>query len=752
MADFTQGSVIYRKGEPFANLFIITKGSAEADFNGHKFTFGQGDILGFDAIGVGAYSLTYTAAADVAAFSHPYADVSTLENLFREKEDIKNVIVASMSRQLAMFLQYHAALKAEATKAHELVTKLYPLYEKLCGLYAYTAKKLPALETVTTPSGNDRVPVWAHDYYCGIKELEPAAQKAFFSKHGISLGFILGGSEEICRVLVACAAYQKYIADTSRVMLSPTRFDLFSIIAELHIDSATIKGADAAVDTIMSPLVSMLSAMRYVDQAAFKQRLGAYKDSLTAARGGDKVPSTASSGEKQNLADSMSIILSYSGYPAEQANKFARLVQEYTKLSDRASSDDGPHRMRRELTGMFNEVYKLVFMNSLSDPNLPTIIKMFLNFGYMDAALAGHENADYLYSIADSVCGDPARGIYTAPEWLTAVYQGKKDPCRNEFDMDYAAHVAELKQQKRFDAKEEARLLADNELKLIFEIDNIFPIVNKLTFGRITTFCPIFSDNNVQRGLDGSFVTPDAIRQSFDEIRKVDFAAFYRETMFSAPEIGIQRETVNVEIIPEVILMPNVGVRGIMWQEIEGRKRTTPGRMFIPLFLLTDLKPILVRLTGEFRWEMCKRVQGSRWQDITEASLTAEYCDYLQFYKTNRDLSTELKALVKTELTRARNNYKSVFVSNYADWVLYEANGSPRLNRYARKIMMMYCTFAAEIRETLVQNPQYAEALKRFNFKNQQREHLLTRVIQKLNQTNIPVPEELISELNFVKS
>ncbi|MCL2358050.1 MAG: hypothetical protein FWC70_13010 [Defluviitaleaceae bacterium] len=753
MADFAQGSVICNKGEPF-RVLIITKGSATAELGGHTFTFEAGDLLGFSGLIEGTHSLTYTAATDVTAFSHEFEGIATFEAMLREKEDMKNAVVSSMSRQLAMFLHEHSSLKNEAVKAHELVAKLYPLYEKLCDHFAFTAKKLPALATVQPPSG-DRVPGWAHDYYSGIKELDPAVQKAFFSKHAISFGYIIGGSEEICRILEACVAYQKYIADISRVMLSPTRFDLFSIVAELHVGSATISGANAAIDTIMTPLLNMLSGMRYVDQNAFKQRVEDYKNSLTAARGGEKVSAgggATATGEKQNLADSVGIILSYGGYPPEQANKFSRLINEYTKISDRASSDDGPHRMRRELTAMFNEVYKMVFMNSLKDPNIPTIIKMFLNFGYMDAALAGHENADYLYSIADSTCGDPERGIYTIREWLTAVYEGRKAPCRNEFDMDYAAYVAELKQQKRFDAKEEARMLADNEMKLIFEIDNIFPIVNKLTYGRITTFCPIFSDNNVQRGLDGTMITPDAIHQAFDEIRKVDFAAFYRETTFSNPEIGINREAVHVEIMPEVILMPNVGIRGIMWQEIEGRKRTTPGRMFAPLFLLTDLKPLIVRLTGEFRWEMCKRVQGSRWQDITEASLTAEYCDYLQFYKSNRDLSTELKAQVKIELTRARNNYKAVFVLNYMDWVMHEANGSPRLNRHSRKILMTYCTFAKNVREGLSQNPQYAEALKRVDFKNRQRESLLVRVIQKLNQTNLPVPQELHDELAFIRS
>ncbi|MCL1842642.1 MAG: cyclic nucleotide-binding domain-containing protein [Defluviitaleaceae bacterium] len=752
--DFAQNSIICSKGEQLRHLLIITKGTVEAAFSGHVFKYEQGDMIGLESLSSGEHSLTYTATSDISLFTLPYDDISTLEALFREKEDIANVLVNSACRQAAMFLQHYAALKHEADKSYEIVKKVHPLYEKLCNLYAVTAKKLPLLDTVVAPSDTDPMETWVCDYYQGIKELEPAVQKAFFANPGISLGFIQRGADDMFRTLDACRNYLKYLEGISKIMLSSTGHDLFAIIAELHYASVSIRGADEAVNTIMSPLAAQLSHMTFIDPAFFKQRLSSYQATLTENRGG-RVPSAAgtasATGEKVNLADSLSVIMAYSGYPAEQANKFIRLVQEFIKVPDRSSSDDSVHRMRRELTNMFNEVYKKVFMNSLADPALPTIIKMFLNFGYMDAALAGFENADYLYSIADSVSGDPERGIYTAQEWLTAIYTGKKEPCRNEFDQDYPAYVAELKQQKRFDAKEEARLLADNELKLLFEIDNIFPVVNKLTFGRITTFCPILSDSNIQRGLENSLVTPDAIREAFAEIKTVDYSAFFRETSYSNPEIGINRETVNVEIMPEVILMPNVGVRGIMWQDIEGRKRTTPSRMFAPLFLLVDLKPLLVRLTGEFRWEMCKRIQGSRWQDITEASLTSEYCDYLQFYRSNRDLSSELKVQVKAELTRARNNYKNVFVSNYSDWIMHEANGSPRLNRYARRLMMMYCTFAKDIRDGLAQNPQYAEPLKRFNFKHQQREHYLSRVIQKLQQTNVAVPQELLDEMEFIK-
>ncbi|MCL2049108.1 MAG: cyclic nucleotide-binding domain-containing protein [Defluviitaleaceae bacterium] len=747
MADFTRGSLICTKGEPLSNILIITKGSVEAAAGGQTYTFVQGDIIGLEALIDGGYGFTYTAASDVSLIMLPFGGVSVLGTLFREKEDVASVIVNSAIRQANMYLAYHEALRQEAAAAYALVTSAYPAYERLCTTYAFTSKRLPAMDMVTSPESG--VSIWAYEYYNGIRELEPT-QKALFSRPGIALGFVMGIAEEISRAKTAIDYYEKYIALISKVLLSSAGLDLFSLVTELHAASVKISGADAAMDALITPIITTLSSMNSIEQEYFKQRQATYRDSLAASREGKKAPEQRT-GEKRNLSDSLNIILNYSGCPAEQASKFTRALNEYTKASDRTSSDDHMHRLRRELTQDFNLIYKEVFIKSLKEPNPPTIIKMFLNFGYMDAALAGYENADYLYSLADSLCGEPEKGVYTAREWLTAIYTGKKEPCRNEFDMDYAAHVAEQKQQKKFDAKEEARLLADRDLKLKFEIENIFPIVNKLTFGRITTFCPIFSDNNVQRGLDSSMVTADAIYTALREITAVDFGAFYRETLYTNPEAGITRENVNVEILPDIILMPNVGSRGIMWQEIEGRKRTTRGRMFIPLFLLTELKPLLIRLAGEFRWEMCKRIQGSRWQDITEQSLTGEYYDYLQFYRTNRDISTEVKVQIKQELTRARNNYKAVFVSNYTDWVLYEANGTPRLNKTARKIMMFHCPFALSYREALAQNPQFSESLKRFSFQNSQRESYLQRLIAKLGQSG-KVPQEITDELEFVKS
>jgi hypothetical protein len=316
--------------------------------------------------------------------------------------------------------------------------------------------------------------------------------------------------------------------------------------------------------------------------------------------------------------------------------------------------------------------------------------------------------------------------------------------------MDFNDHVRDLKAKRQIDAKEETRLLADQESKLRFEIENAFPAVNKITFGRITSFCPLFAEHNVLRKLESMLITPALLREAIDDIRGVDFSAYYRETMFSSPECGIPKEFLHTEVLPDIILMPNVGIRGVMWQEIEGKKRSTPARMFLPLFLEGELKNLLVRLTGEFRWEMCRRVQGARWNDLSEPSLTSEYVDYLQFYKKNSELTAEMKEVIKAELDRAKKNFRAVFVSNYADWLQFEANGSLRLNRNVRKMLFEYCTFSAAIRDKLKQNPQYAELFNKYNFRQQKNQRHMMSVIQKARQSGHGVPQELQDELDYL--
>lgn len=446
------------------------------------------------------------------------------------------------------------------------------------------------------------------------------------------------------------------------------------------------------------------------------------------------------------LEDALSTILIYGDCEDELAERFASEIVTFKAMPDKDSTQDADRAFRNKMNNDFYKVYKHVFSASLEKEDMPPAVKLFLEFGFVDAKLAGAGNSAYLLSIVDSFQGAPDRGIYTFYEWLLAIYQGRKEPSRNEFDLDYPAFLREQKNSGNISASDEKRMLTSPIDRVYFELENVFPIVNKMTFGRISTFCPILSAHNLAKPLPQAIVTPQKICRTIDEIKQIDFSAYCRETIFVDESIGVAREFLQVEVLPDVILMPNAGIRGAMWQEIEGKRRTTPARMMLSVIGLESIFHLMIRMTGEFRWEMCKRIQGAYWNNIAERSLTSEYTDYAQFYKRNHDLSPEAKEKIKLSLQKSKNSIKEMFIRDYATWITYEGKGAPHLNKIARAILFTYCPFAAPLRENLTAHPLYSSLIERYKLQTSQKLHHLDMVCNKVEKGGFTVPEELTKQ------
>ena len=95
-------------------------------------------------------------------------------------------------------------------------------------------------------------------------------------------------------------------------------------------------------------------------------------------------------------------------------------------------------------------------------------------------------------------------------------------------------------------------------------------------------------------------------------------------------------------------------------------------------------------MAAVYRWEICRTVQGNYWNDVREHSLTSEYCDYVQFYRKNKDLTEEAKEKIRAQFKSCRNSYREMFAKDYDVWVKYESQNSIRLNKVVRGILYMY--------------------------------------------------------------
>lgn len=752
----SEGEILFQSGQPLDSLLLIVNGTVKLLFPGGELLLEKGDVIGLLEIDYDTHCFSYEATSETTCISYPYSKENTLNDLFASNEDIANLFALSMFKQVCSLLDHYEMAKYACGNLYQYMTDSYNEYLELCTRYKAAPKALPDLENMAPLVLEDDIESWLSGYYSGIQRAIEGNVPSFLSKNPkILSGLIIKASQDVSKTLSVCQMLSDYQADTSFLLLNESHLDFFDLYTSLLYKIGAESEDGTAVSAAVSKLLIQMESETSLDKELLAERVTEYKNKiqhLGEAANAEENGTGTSTQDTASLTGSLDTILDYAGCEPEVNTKFTKLIADYKKLIDKNNTDDKSRRLRGEITKLFYQIYKQAFLASLEDKNVPDIIMMFFLFGYVDEDLAGMENAVYLRSLLHSIPSNPKQGVYTIYEWFRAIYSGEKEPSRNEFDSDYTAYIHEMKVTGKITEAKERALLKDQKGKAVFEIENMFPLVNKMTFGRITTFCPVFSEHNILKDLSASIVTADMVTNSFNAIRSEDYSAFCRETIYTNPALGIGKEMVQVEVLPDVILLPNIGVRGVMWQEVEGKKRTTPCRMMVSIFQMEDLETILTRLTGEFRWEMCRRIQGARWNDMSEPSLTAEYCDYIQFYRKNRDLSAEAKDKLKSALQKAKNSYKEMFVRDYISWIQYEGQGSPRLNKVARTILFTYCPFSAQVRSTLASNPLFRELLERYSVKNVQKLHHLENIEQKLRNNHSAIPDELVRQREFLES
>lgn len=751
-----KGQFLFQIGEPVTELYLILKGSFTVTFPCGTYTLSKGEVAGICEADSDLHGTSCQASEDASVLVCPVNGLSSLEALFRESADYGVLFTRSVFRQADCLLKQLELAQRTCSSLYSGCTQDYSFYLSCCMRHQQKPRTLPALSSLSPFVEDSPAENWVPAYYDSFQRLLSSAGASVLAKEPPALvGLFAGICEDYRRFLATMDSLAEYQKQTIALYLNDDLEDIFDLFTALYFRlGPDDTDADSLYERI-SHMMRLLEESPCADSALLSQRFGDFKECLASLlpdagkREAKKADTTSCAAQ---LNGSLQTILDYSGAEDSLCTEFKKLILQYKGLSDKNATDDTARLLRQKISNIFYQLYGLVFHRASSDSNMPLPIRMFLYFGYVDEQLAEMENALYLGHLATLIAGSAHERVYTLYDWLCAILSGEKEPSRNEFDQDYTDYLHSLKAAGKIEAAKEKTLLHDMEKRVEYELQNMFPPVNKMTFGRISTFCPVFSAHNVLKHLDASYVSEKELQTIFSDIEAVDYSAFYREYVYSNTAAGIPKEFFHTRVLPDVILMPGIGIRGVMWQEIEGRRRTTAARMMLPIFYLEDLRSAVVRLTGEYRWEMCKRVQGARWNDVSERSLTSEYFDYVQFYRKNHDLTADAKERLKTALQKARGSFKEMFVRDYISYILFEGTGSPRLTKPARTILFTYCPFAKQTREKLQSNPIYKEILEHFAVQRTQQLHKLSLLEKRVENTGNKIPEDLLHERIYLES
>ena len=729
---------LIRKGETTKAIYIVLRGSVNLETAYNRINLGSGSVIGF-MLGVSdEYVCDYIAAEDSLIASYKYESPEDYKTIFREQPKYCYAFLYAAIKQYRTIYDAYQNLERSAKEISDFIAKQCSDYEIHCAQAEFDMKDVSVGELCEVYEPEPILP-WEVGYFRDLVEMPEKSLRYFYSeKEDLTIGVILQIAEIMARMIANMDALKEYIQRSKDHLLCEDD-DLLELWYDLAMKYAQIGEAPQKVDKRVAELDVFLrkigfyqdadvdARMKYYNSMDFLKFVQNHKPRVEVEENEHGEVAEIMSREQVLKTDFTTYVMKYAGYEKEEIDACKELIAEYEQIAEVQDYTPEMQKIRRDLTKVFYEIYEKAFDRAVHARTISTVMKLFFNFGVLDLKMAGEEHLDGLMAINELLDNqwldqkhrdedsESFSHVYSVYQWLCLIYRGEKEPSKNEFDIDYAGHLLEMRKNHEITREEENALKKDQKKKVEFEIRNMFMTNNRITYGRITTFCPVLHRKDFIRSIDQLIVSAITINAAIDDIRELDYSCFYREVFFASPQYGIERTEIMKEVLPDVILMPNIGSKAMMWQETAGVKRDTPARFIFPIMTTSELADMMLELIGRYRWEICRKILGVRWNDIREKSLTSEFYDYIQFYRKNRDLSQSAKERVKADLVHARNNYREVFVMDYISWMKYESQGNFRLNKVSRRILSEYIPFSTEIREKLEENPMYKELFTKSN-------------------------------------
>ncbi len=777
------GSVLHTGADKVECLELLTSGKVEIISPDFHFTAERGTILGLFEFPGETYNYTYIAKEDCTVERYPFRRKSDADPIVRDRADECDVLVSANAALALSFLGHYKRSLRRTETLRRAITKAYNDYRRLCSENGFVIQPWPLAEEQERFIPETELPDWLGDYYDQLGLMPSATKRSFYGTHtSLTTAAILQSINHIQLIRRLYDQLNTYTGDMRERYLSG--IDLFDLYANLRHRIGENRELASAIGNALYDYRTAIEKTGLLPAAVLEKYENFQKKKLpenaaaepAAPLSEEKVPEKPSL--KKTAVDpfaplvrSLDRILAYTQLDEAEEERFRSLIEEYRGLTDKNAPEDAVRKLRTDIGKGFFNLYESALLAAMEDPHMPPLaVRLFLHFGYMDEELVGRDNALSLLDLLEQYDDEPGelelvrfrdhpkqeaastKHVYTIYEWLSAIYRGAKEPSKNEFEQDFPAWLKSRRQSGDITEEQEARYLKSPRERMRFELDNFFQLSMRIASGRPSVFCPVLSAHNMIRSPEQMLVSASAIQENWDKLREIDYSLFFREALYQNPEYGLPRESLLLEVLPDVILLPMVGSRGGLWQEITGVHRDTPARMFLPVFSTEDLSLLQLRMAAQFRWQICRRVQGARWNDVSDPSLTSEYCDYLQFYRRNSDLSSDAKEKVKGEILSCKNSYENVFMLDYIQWLRYESQGSPRLNKVAKRILFQYCPFSAPIRRRLESNPMYADMVRRHNGIAAKKRKSLQLKYDKVRKEHGSLPRTIEKFLHYYES
>lgn len=765
-----KGYDIFVKGEDALYVGLVLKGRIKVHTEGVNLEIGSGHFLGICDLPDSFYHVTYTATMNSAIYIFEVKEnlEDTLDSILSANKEYGALMVSAMNKYIRGLGEIYQSMEEQAEGTFLRIGEICQTYHNLCKQHGTEQMTIDTDGKLLSDIHQHVVNTQQIAYYQACAGVKPEVQKAFYGSSEAIIRYHLAEQIELTRMLLEqCGEAANYLQGLMQPLMLSSKnlyqasMNLTNSLQNMDInDKDSMKLLDQIIDQINgveTVLYDKASVDMQIDHETMEEQYFALLSHGSTTAGPSVSMEEFALVEDhfvaiEELDGAMDKILAEAELDVDKEQEFRDLIRRFEDMPDKSSTADEDRGLRRGIMKIYYDLYERVFLRDYErEGETPVVIDLFLRYGYLSETLLSEEMREELLSFERGVPNQGECQVYDMKEWLTAIIRGEKEPSKNDFDQDYQEYLREQKKTGAISADEMKNLEQDLKAKFHYEIQNMFRSNQRLLSGQTAIFVPFLYTEGCMSSLSRSYLSKDKVTSCIRKLCQIDYSVFYREILYTEGEWGTKKEHIMEEVFPDVIVMPGCGSKGLMWQELSGRKRNSKGRFLMPIFFEGELDAVMIGLFGRFRWELCRTMQGGAWNNVQIKSLTSEYSDFIQFYRKNRELSDARKEKLKLQIQKSRNNTREVFVLDYLNWIRHESKGGMLLSKPVREIMATYCPFSKEIRESISDQPLFKDAMARYqreNGKKQKEYDLKFRVWQK---DGVEVPEAILETYRFYK-
>ncbi|HEX3075956.1 MAG TPA: hypothetical protein VHQ24_03705, partial [Lachnospiraceae bacterium] len=556
----SKGTEIFSENESIANACLVLKGRVLVQNYGFKTIVGSGSFIGITDLYMGRFVNSYTAFDDVTLFAFDATKPADIEPILLGNKDYSGLLVAVLARNVVEAEKIYSELDTSVRNIYEYLSKSYEDFKEIAAKVGFRINTIESLESLEPFPSEQVLNEKKLSYYLGLAKIPLDVQKPFFS---YDTTITMRHVEEMAGILTTYSLESmersSYLAQLLDNIINETKDCFFNQMIHMAIEIHKLGKKNIELDTMVDKLIDTInSAEKLITSKTARsihvnrermERL--YTSLLTGEEVADEKHVEVSNNSRADidadkaiveLKDSLNKILEYAGISQDESNEFKNQMAEFKKMSDKFDTSDEARVIRRGIMRMFYPLYQTVFMRAYKEKSNDKVIDLFLRYAFLDETLLTKEQLIELYYLPEQLDNSIPCKVYNIKDWLVEIYEGRKEPSKSEFDLDFTEDFREKRKSMHMTPQEEKAYLEDPMRKLNYEIINMFQYNNRLVNGQVATFVPILHSDIFVKGLNSTFVTAAKVNYTVNQLREIDYSIFYRETLYFDRAKKIEKE------------------------------------------------------------------------------------------------------------------------------------------------------------------------------------------------------------------